>query len=153
MKVVTGRDENNRRVVAMQSMGNDDSQSSASVYEDSVAEIPNKVSDADAIATYIASLSAVHCALPRLQNIGGADSDSSAWTSKGKAVVLGSGDLACFSAEGLASLGLEVYLVNNKGSGNVRKNVGKCKWNRYSTWVTLFVKLVAVFYSETDDFL
>jgi len=129
MNVVTGRDENNRRVVAMQCMNSDGSSSqqqvSSSVYEESVAVIPKKVSDEDAISTYIASLSVIHCALPRLENIGGGGGDSSASFSRGKAVVLGSGDLACFSAEGLASLGMEVYLVNNKGNGNVRNNIGK----------------------------
>mmetsp|Transcript_26388 Transcript_26388/g.61813 ORF Transcript_26388/g.61813 Transcript_26388/m.61813 type:complete len:610 (+) Transcript_26388:218-2047(+) len=125
MNIVTGRDENNRRVVAMQCMVGNEKRDSSDVFEDSVAVIPNKVSDADAISTYIASISAVHCALPRLENIGGAGEDSSTTISGGKVVVLGSGELACFSAEGLASLGMEVYLVNSKGNAKVRKNVGK----------------------------
>ena len=139
MNVVTGRDENNRRVVAMQCMhidGSSPQQVSSSVYEDSKAVIPNKVSDEDAISTYIASMSVIHCALPRLENIGGGGGDSSASFSRGKAVVLGSGDLACFSAEGLASLGMEVYLVNNKGNGNVRNNIGKRKWNYIQCWTS-----------------
>jgi len=127
MKVVTGRDDDNRRIVAMQCMSGENSQQQgSSVYEDSVAVIPSKVSDADAISTYIASLSAIHCALPRVENIGGGGNDST-MPIAGKAVVLGSGELACFSAEGLASLGMEVFMVNNKGSANVRKNIGKRK--------------------------
>jgi hypothetical protein len=134
MSVVTGKDEKNRRIVAMQCTDSDGSQQQASsnVYEDSVAVIPNKVSDADAISTYIASLSVIVCALPRLENIGGGGDESSTTMSTGKAVVLGSGDLACFSAEGLASLGMEVFMVNSKGSANVRENVGKRKCNYVS---------------------
>lgn len=128
MSVVTGRDEDNRRIVAMQCIDSDGSQQASSfVYEDSVAVIPNQVSDADAISTYIASVSAIHCALPRLENIGGGGNESSTAIITGKVVVLGSGDLACFSAEGLASLGMEVFMVNNKGDANVRKNVGKLR--------------------------
>ena len=128
MSVLTGKDENNRRIVAMQCIDSDGSQqqSSSVVYEDSIAVIPNQVSDADAISTYIASLSSIVCALPRMDNIGGGGDDSSVAIS-GKAVVLGSSDLACFSAEGLASLGIEVFLVNNKGNASVRKNIGKRK--------------------------
>lgn len=122
MSVLTGKDESNRRIVAMQCIDSDGS--SSVVYEDSIAVIPNQISDADAISTYIASLSSVVCALPRLENIGGGGDESSVTTS-GKAVVLGSSDLACFSAEGLASLGIEVFLVNSKGNASVRKNVGK----------------------------
>jgi len=129
MNVVTGKDDKNRRIVAMQCTDSDGSQQQASsnVYEDSVAVIPNKVSDADAISTYIASLSVIVCALPRLENIGGGGGESSTNMSTGKAVVLGSGDLACFSAEGLASLGMEVFMVNNKGSAKVRENAGKLR--------------------------
>ncbi len=130
MSVLTGKDEDNRRIVAMQCTESHDSEQSASslVYEDSIAVIPKQVSDEDAISTYIASLSSIVCALPRVKNIGGGV-DEEAVTISGKAVVLGSGDLACFSAEGLASLGIEVFLVNNKGSASVRKNVGKRKCN------------------------
>lgn len=126
MRVLTGKDENNRRLVAMQCI---DSDGSSVVYEDSVAAIPNQVSDEDAISTYIASLSAIVCALPRLENIGGGGNESSTTISTGKVVVLGSGELACFSAEGLASLGMEVFMVNNKGSANIRKNAGNRKCN------------------------
>jgi hypothetical protein len=113
MKVVAGRDEENRRVVAMQCLGDDNNMNI--VYHDTVAVIPDKISDDDAIATYVTAFSCVHCALPRLENVGGGQ-DSIA---TGKAVVLGCSDLACFAANGLASLGIEVYLVNNKGSAKV----------------------------------
>mmetsp|Transcript_26918 Transcript_26918/g.30143 ORF Transcript_26918/g.30143 Transcript_26918/m.30143 type:complete len:600 (+) Transcript_26918:118-1917(+) len=120
MKVVTGKDEDNRRIVAMECIA--DNNSPQTVYADSVAVIPPKVSDEDAISTYIASLSSIHCALPRIENIGGSI-DSIILT--GKVVVLGSGELACFSAEGLACMGMEVFMVNNKGNAKVKKSTGK----------------------------
>jgi hypothetical protein len=124
MKVVAGRDAENRRVVGMQCMGGNGNDNESVVYQDSIAVIPDKVSDTDAISTYISSLSAVHCAVPKCENVGGGD-DS---ITTGKVVVLGSSDLACFAAEGLASLGVEVYMINNKGNANVKKNVGKSKF-------------------------
>ena len=146
MNVVTGKDNTNRRIVAMQCTDIDGSQQQASsnVYEDSVAVIPNKVSDADAISTYIASLSVIVCALPRLENIGGGGDASSTNMSTGKAVVLGSGDLACFSAEGLASLGMEVFMVNNKGSAKVRENVGKRKYNNVHRIIICCKKILKI---------
>ena len=126
MTVVAGKDDENRRVVAMQSLENKDNNSKDTkvVYQDTVAVIPPQVSEEDAISTYITSLSCIHCALPKLENVGGG-SDSVVAT--GKAIVLGSSEVACFAAEGLASLGIDVTLVNNKGSAKVNKNVGKSK--------------------------
>jgi hypothetical protein len=128
MRVVTGRDGENRRVVAMQCDGDDGSDgtniNNLLVYEDSIAVLPEKVSDSDAIATFIACLSSVHCAIPRVEKVGGGNDSIAA----GRAVVLGSSDVACFAAEGLASLGIDVVLVNPKGTANVKANVGRCEW-------------------------
>mmetsp|Transcript_14670 Transcript_14670/g.34091 ORF Transcript_14670/g.34091 Transcript_14670/m.34091 type:complete len:598 (+) Transcript_14670:70-1863(+) len=126
MNIVTGKDHSNNRIVAMQWTGGDASQLEAPsiVYEDSIALIPKQISDEDAMSTYISSISAIYCALPRVGKIGGDANESTMMISTGKVVVLGSGDLACFSAEGLASLGMEVFMVNNKGNANVRKNIG-----------------------------
>jgi hypothetical protein len=134
MKIVTGKDEDNRRIVAMQCMDTDDNNNKRNdiVYEDSLAVIPQKVSDVDAISTYIASFSSIHCALPIIEeeeNVGGR-----------KAVVLGSSDLACFSAEGLACMGMDVFMVNNKGNANVRKNIGKCKYSMYCIQLSIIFK-------------
>ena len=118
MKVVAGRNKDNQRVVAMQCP-----EGSNVVFEDSVALIPDKVSDSDAIATYIVSLSSVHSVLPKVESVGGSDDSLIG----GKAVVLGGNDLACFAAEGLASLGVEVSLVST-GSPKVKKTVGKRKF-------------------------
>jgi hypothetical protein len=118
MTIVTGRDEDNRRVIAMQTHEKN------TVYEDSVAVIPDRVSETDAISTYISSLSAIHCALPKVKDIGGGT--DSAMVS-GRAVILGSNELACFAAEGLASLGVHVSLVS-PGSPKVRTNVGTRKY-------------------------
>ena len=132
MNVVTGRDQDNNRVVAMQCICDDAPQeeSPSIVYEDSIALIPKQISDEDAMSTYISSLSAIYCALPQMEKIGEGNKESMKKISTGKVVVLGSGDLACFSAEGLASLGMEVFMVNNKGNANVRKSIGNSKCNR-----------------------
>eukprot|EP00980_Cylindrotheca_fusiformis_P019384 scaffold6661_cov109-Cylindrotheca_fusiformis.AAC.4 len=120
MKLVTGLNDQNQRVVGMQSGSKDNE----SVYQDSVAVIPDKVSEMDAIATYIASFAAIHCALPpNAKHIGGGTDSVSI---EGKTVILGSSELACFAAEGLASLGVHVSLVS-PGSPSVNKKVGKRK--------------------------
>jgi hypothetical protein len=121
MTIVTGRNDENQRVIAMQTLDDENN----TVYQDSVAFIPDQVSEMDAIATYISSLSAIHCALPpKLKGIGGGT--DSAQIVQGKTVVLGSNELACFAAEGLATLGVQVSLVS-PGSPNVKKNVGTRK--------------------------
>ena len=134
MTIVTGRRiEDDKRVIAMKkkNMNNDNdddnnnNNESSLVYVDSIALIPDSVSDSDAIFTYITSLSSIHCALPRISGIGGGE-ESSASLISGKAVVLGSNELACFAAEGLASFGIQVSLVS-PGSPKVRTKFGKGK--------------------------
>jgi hypothetical protein len=115
-KVITGRNAQNERVVGLQA-DNDNS-----VFESSVAKIPDKVSDPDAISTYIISLSAIHCALPKVEGVGGGDDSLIA----GKAVILGGNDLACFAAQGLASLGVQVSLVSTN-SPKISPKVGTSK--------------------------
>jgi hypothetical protein len=128
MRVVTGRNKENQRVVAIQAVqapttseGDKSSEDSAQVYEDSIAIIPDKITDQDAIATCIHSLAAIHCTMPRLDGVGGSSSDDVANSFvSGKVVVLGGNDLACFAAHGLAALGVHVSLVST-GSPKVKK--------------------------------
>lgn len=116
MTVVAGRTQDGERVVAMQSTADN------TVYQDSIAVVPDKVSETDAISTYIQSLSAVHSVLPKADLVGGSE-DSIVC---GKVVVLGGSELACFAAEGLASLGAHVSLVSS-GNPKVKMSVGKRK--------------------------
>jgi hypothetical protein len=122
MTIVTGRtaEDQRQRVVAMRAADDENT-----VYADSIAIIPDKVSDDDAISTYIASLSTIQPVLPKSYQVGGSDES----TVGGKSVVLGSNELACFAAEGLASLGVDVSLVSN-GNPKVKTNVGKRKFHR-----------------------
>jgi hypothetical protein len=122
MKVVTGRNEDNERVIAMQSVNDNENV----VYKDSMAVIPSKISEADAISTYVSSLCAIHAVLPKAEQVGGSDETIVA----GKVVVMGSSEFACFAAEGLASLGADVCLVS-PGNPKVRTSVGNCK----SSWL------------------
>ena len=81
----------------------------AVLHPDSVATIPAGVSDADAAATMMASLAAVHCALPISNNVGGSPDATAVG---GRAVVVGGGEYATFAADALATLGAEVYQVS-----------------------------------------
>jgi hypothetical protein len=106
MVVVTGREEgSNRRIVAMQS-----SESPKLVYTDTIAQIPEGVSDEDALSTFMIGMTSIHCALPQTKNIaGGSDSIIA-----GKTVILGGNAVACFAAQGLSSMGINVSLVSSK---------------------------------------
>ena len=101
--------------VEMVEKNNSDAESStflgdgAILYLDSVATIPAGISDTDAVATMMASLSAVHCALPISENVGG----STDVTVSGRAVVVGGGEYATFAADALATLlGADVYQIS-----------------------------------------
>ena len=103
MNVVVGENDQGNTVMGMQCSKNKDC-----IYKDSVAVIPSGCSVEDALATYIASVSTVHAVLPQSENVGGSDTSIIG----GKVVVLGSNELACFAAQGLASLGVSVCLVS-----------------------------------------
>jgi len=90
----------------------------ATVFEHTVAEVPNSISDADAMSTAAAAVVGIHCSVPKVENVGGGSSDSDVFYS-GKAVVLGGNEYACFFAEGLAALKIDVSLVS---TGAVKVN-------------------------------
>lgn len=70
------------------------------------------------MATYIAGISTIHAVLPKVEQVGGSD-DTTIATGDAKVVVVGGNDLACFAAEGLSSLGVQVCLVST-GNPKVR---------------------------------
>ncbi|EEC44592.1 predicted protein [Phaeodactylum tricornutum CCAP 1055/1] len=131
MRIVTGivnmasasaqRSQNEQRVIGMQRMPQvgpttkDNLTDGAVVlYADSVARIPDEVSDDQAVATYFRSV-AIHAVLPRpfvLKGIGGADDVSFTQTSDmGKVVVVGGNERAMWAANALDRLGVHVTLV------------------------------------------
>jgi hypothetical protein len=66
------------------------------LYANSVALIPKNLKDDLAMSTLVASLSAIHCALPtRSSNIGGSRDE---FQHQGRVVVVGGSDYACFVA-------------------------------------------------------
>ena len=75
------------------------------IRKDSIAEIPNTISDADAISTATSALAGVRCTLP-------ISLDES--HDNKKVVVLGGGDFACFIAKALNTLGAQVTLVTTR---------------------------------------
>ena len=128
MVVVVGNEEGSgERIVAMQYPDNLDF-----VYSETIAKVPEHVSDLDALSTFCAGMTSIHCTLPRtVDNIGGGSDSIIA----GKAVILGGNDQAFFAARGLSCMGVDVSLVSSKppripkkveGSG---RGEGKRKWN------------------------
>ena len=117
--VVVGKDNQGATIVGMQS-----SEQPLGIYQESAAKVPVGVNVEDALATYIASISTVHAVLPRSEKVGGSDES----VVGGKVVVVGSSDLACFAAEGLACFGVHVCMVST-GSPKVKPSkVGKSEF-------------------------
>ena len=69
------------------------------IYKHTMATIPRGISDSDALSTAAASLVGIHCAMPKLERVGGGTADTDVFYYSGKAVILGGNDLACFLAE------------------------------------------------------
>lgn len=120
---VTAKVSNNQRVIAIQAQLENREEldnletilidDGVEVYKDSLATIPNSISDEDAISTAIAAITGIHCAIYNptpindklVKNVGGSSENfiSSATKSNNidnkKAVVVGGGDYASFVAE------------------------------------------------------
>lgn len=70
-----------RRVVGVQKTAQDDAENSystlslgdAEVYQHTLAAIPKGVSEEDAMSTAAAATVGIHCAMPRVENVGGSD--------------------------------------------------------------------------------
>lgn len=79
MTIVTGTLDNTKdRVVGIQATTNKDGttiplDSSTRIYAHSMARIPSQISDSDAISTCVNSLVGIHCALPKLKDVGGGE--------------------------------------------------------------------------------
>jgi len=120
LTLVTGstQEDPSQRIVAVQTNTNDInanyetvSMGDVDVYTHTIATIPQKVSEADALSTAAAALVGIHCAIPKVGGVGGSDNSNDVFYT-GKAVVVGGNDYACFVADGLATLGIEVSLVS-----------------------------------------
>jgi len=120
LTLVTGstQEDPSQRIVAVQTNTNDInanyetvSMGDVDVYAHTIATIPQKVSEADALSTAAAALVGIHCAIPKVGGVGGSDNSNDVFYT-GKAVVVGGNDYACFVADGLATLGIEVSLVS-----------------------------------------
>mmetsp|Transcript_25479 Transcript_25479/g.61249 ORF Transcript_25479/g.61249 Transcript_25479/m.61249 type:complete len:574 (+) Transcript_25479:88-1809(+) len=129
LRLVTGiTDESpSRRVVGVEMIGDSEepiydtvSLGNVEVYKHTIAEIPDRLSDRDAMSTAAATLVGIHCAIPKVEEVGGS-ADGVFYS--GKAVVMGGNDYACFIADGLASLGIDVSLISTGGSNTKNKQV------------------------------
>ena len=129
LTLVTGSTQKDpsRRIIGVQTTGNDNYSNyetvslgdDVDVYKHTIATIPQGVSDNDALSTAAAAIVGIHCALPRVAGVGGGDNSNDVFYS-GKTVVIGGNDYACFLADALASLGIEVYIVSNNGGIKVK---------------------------------
>jgi len=122
LTLVTGttQEDPSQRIVAVQTNNNDNnaaanyetiSMGDVDVYAHTIANIPPKVTDSVALSTAAASLVGIHCAIPKVGGVGGSDNSNDVFYT-GKAVVVGGNDYACFVADGLATLGIDVSLVS-----------------------------------------
>jgi thiol-disulfide isomerase/thioredoxin len=124
--LVTGstQEDPSRRIIAVQASNRNDDNTNydtvslgdVDVYEHTIATIPQRVSENDALSTAAAALVGIHCAIPKVGGVGGSGNDI---FYSGKAVVVGGNDYACFVADGLATLGIEVSIVTT-GSVKVK---------------------------------
>lgn len=52
------------------------------VYEHTVASVPDGISDGDALSTAAASLVGIHCAMPKVEEVGGGSDDAVFYSGK-----------------------------------------------------------------------
>ena len=120
--VITVKLSNNKRVIGIkvdhaattnsESLETVSIENGVEIYKDSMATIPDSISDDDAISTCVASLAAIHCAIHDpirpddkiVQNVGGSTETfvsaiETVTLQNKKAVVVGGSDYASFVAE------------------------------------------------------
>lgn len=108
------------------------------IYKHTMATIPSNISDMDALSTAAATVVGVHCAIPKVEDIGGSggvlaaqetnDNSNNIDTTifySGKAVILGGNDYAIFIANGLATLGIHVSLVTTAANSVTKRVTNK----------------------------
>lgn len=75
MTIVTGISSNQERIVGIQATNDDEDtialDKSTKIYKNSMATIPKRISDHDAMTTLLGALVGVHCALPKVSDVGG----------------------------------------------------------------------------------
>ena len=83
LSLVTGRTNNNERIIGVQKLSDDNflpvptvSIGSIEVYKHTIAKIPKIISDKDALSTAAACLVGIHCSLPIVEDVGGSSDDS-----------------------------------------------------------------------------
>jgi hypothetical protein len=90
------------------------------LYEDSIARVPSKVSDAVVVSTLVHALGHIHCVIPCIDAVGG---DETTLTRSGSVAILGGKEeRAVQAAIGLASLGIDVTLISNSNVPQVEKH-------------------------------
>lgn len=86
LTLVTGTSNDGNRIIAVQKTDSDDDDETGyetvplgngnvEVYTHTIATIPNKVSDGDALSTAAAALVGIHSAIPRVEMLGGSENE------------------------------------------------------------------------------
>ena len=83
LTLVTGTSNDGNRIIAVQKTDDDDTgyetvpmgNGNVEVYTHTIATIPNKVSDGDALSTAAAALVGIHSAIPRVEMLGGSEDE------------------------------------------------------------------------------
>mmetsp|Transcript_1842 Transcript_1842/g.3258 ORF Transcript_1842/g.3258 Transcript_1842/m.3258 type:complete len:574 (+) Transcript_1842:371-2092(+) len=128
LTLVTGTTSSSpRRVVGVQKTAQDNDDydtislgNNVEVYEHTLATIPDGISEGDAMSTAAAAVVGIHCAIPKVEEVGGSDDG---FFYSGKAVVMGGNDYAIFLADGLATLGIDTSLITTGGANSRNKQV------------------------------
>lgn len=111
----TAQDTNNDDYYDTISLGNN-----VEVYEHTMATIPDGISEDDAMSTAAAAVVGIHCAIPKVEEVGGSDDG---FFYSGRAVVMGGNDYAIFLADGLATLGIDTSLITTGRAKSRNKQV------------------------------
>jgi thiol-disulfide isomerase/thioredoxin len=97
-----------------------DHDSSIQLYPESIAKIPDKITEMDAVWTMIQSLSMIHCVRPVMSNIGG--SGTVEFLQNGSIAIVGSNSLSIQAAQALYDTfhyNVTIVATSNKPNANV----------------------------------
>ena len=93
LSLATGTDDSSRRIIGVVKSPSDDTNSyetisllsnniDIEIYTHTIAQIPQSISDKDALSTAAAALVGIHCAIPKVDSVGGGGSDEIFYSGK-----------------------------------------------------------------------
>lgn len=93
LSLATGTDDSSRRIIGVVKSPSDDTNSyetisllsnniDIEIYTHTIAQIPQSISDKDAMSTAAAALVGIHCAIPKVDSVGGGGNDEIFYSGK-----------------------------------------------------------------------